>query len=62
MLKLIIVYAIIFFIIYTLQKFIKNIIFNKSTKNDLNSNSSSFIDVDYEEVDDVNDNEKRYRV
>tara|TARA_B100000401_G_C52726372_1_gene681260 strand:- start:234 stop:413 length:180 start_codon:yes stop_codon:yes gene_type:complete len=59
MLKLIIVYAIIFFIIYTLQKFIKNIIFNKSTKNDLNSNSSSFIDVDYEEVDDVNDNEKR---
>ena len=59
MLKLIIVYVIIFFIIYTLQKFIKNIIFNKSTKNDLNSNSSSFIDVDYEEVDDVNDNEKR---
>ena len=59
MLKLIIVYAIIFFIIYTLQKFIKNIIFNKSTKNDLNSNSSSFIDVDYEEVDDVTDNEKR---
>tara|TARA_Y100001970_G_C13713354_1_gene593027 strand:- start:44 stop:223 length:180 start_codon:yes stop_codon:yes gene_type:complete len=59
MLKLIIVYAIIFFIIYTLQKFIKNIIFNKSTKNDLNSNSSSFIDVDYEEVDDFNDNEKR---
>ena len=59
MLKLIIVYAIIFFIIYTLQKFIKNIIFNKSTKNDLNSNSSSYIDVDYEEVDDVTDNEKR---
>ena len=59
MLKLIIVYIIIFFIIYTLQKFIKNIIFNKSTKNDLNSNSSSFIDVDYEEVDDVTDNEKR---
>tara|TARA_B100002051_G_scaffold237069_1_gene238688 strand:- start:455 stop:634 length:180 start_codon:yes stop_codon:yes gene_type:complete len=59
MLKLIIVYVIIFFIIYTLQKFIKNIIFNKSTKNDLNSNSSSFIDVDYEEVDDVTDNEKR---
>ena len=59
MLKLIIVYAIIFFIIYTLQKFIKNIIFNKSTKNDLNSNSSSFIDVDYEEVDDVTDNEKK---
>jgi len=59
MLKLIIVYVIIFFIIYTLQKFVKNIIFNKSTKNDLNSNSSSFIDVDYEEVDDVTDNEKR---
>ena len=59
MLKLIIVYVIIFFIIYTLQKFIKNIIFNKSTKNDLNSKSSSFIDVDYEEVDDVTDNEKR---
>ena len=57
MFKLFIVYAIIFFIIYTLQKFIKNIIFNKSTKNDLNTNSSSFIDVDYEEVDD--DNEKR---
>ena len=59
MLKLIIVYPIIFFIIYTLKKFIKNIIFNKSTKNDLNSKSSSFIDVDYEEVDDVTDNEKR---
>tara|TARA_Y100000817_G_C16695248_1_gene472243 strand:+ start:349 stop:528 length:180 start_codon:yes stop_codon:yes gene_type:complete len=59
MLKLIIVYAIIFFIIYTLQKFIKNIIFNKSTKNDLNSNTSSFIDVDFEEVDDVTDNEKK---
>ena len=59
MFKLIIVYAIIFFIIYTLRKIIKNIIFSKSTKNDLNSNSSSFIDVDYEEVDDVSDNEKR---
>lgn len=56
MFKLIIVYAIIFFIIYTLRKIIKNIIFSKSTKNDLNSNSSSFIDVDYEEVDDVNNN------
>lgn len=56
MLKLIIVYAIIFFIIYTLRKIIKNIIFSKSTKSDLNSNSSSFIDVDYEEVDDVNNN------
>tara|TARA_B100000902_G_C27240413_1_gene879690 strand:- start:513 stop:677 length:165 start_codon:yes stop_codon:yes gene_type:complete len=53
------VYAFIFFIVYALQKFIKNLIFNKSTKNDLNSNSSSFIDVDYEEVDDINDNEKK---
>lgn len=56
MFKLIIVYAIIFFIIYKLRQIIKNIIFSKSTKNDLNSNSSSFIDVDYEEVDDVNNN------
>ena len=56
MFKLIIVYAIIFFIIYKLRQIIKNIIFSKSTKNDLNSNSSSFIDVDYEEVDDVNSN------
>tara|TARA_Y100000739_G_scaffold155651_1_gene134353 strand:- start:578 stop:733 length:156 start_codon:yes stop_codon:yes gene_type:complete len=51
MFKIIIVYAIIFLIIHSLIKFITNIIINKSSKNKLNSKDSSFIDVDYEEVE-----------